>query len=84
MTWVVVTQEPFDAWVARTDPERDEELRAAVLSWVIGLVDGPPARGILDPFSGAWFAQVGVTDVWIRYLVLPDLNTPAIVIREYL
>jgi hypothetical protein len=82
--WVVVTEASFDAWVATTDPMRDRGLRDAVLSWVIGLVDGPPGLGIHDPWAGAWFAQVGDTNVWIRYLVLPDLVDPAIVIREYL
>jgi hypothetical protein len=84
VSWVVVTQASFNAWVATTDPDRDQDLRIAVLSWVIALVDGPPPRAILDPFSGYWYAEVADTAVWIKYIVLPDLVEPAIVIREYL
>jgi len=40
--------------------------------------------GVLGPFAELWFAQVGSTHVWIQYLLLPDLDPPAIVIREYL
>ena len=82
MSWVVVTEASYEAWVEAADPERD--LRIAVLSWVVGLMDGPPSQGIVDPFMELWFAQVGATTVWIQYLVLPDLDPPAIVIREYL
>lgn len=84
MTWVVVTQASLTAWLARTDPDRDADLRITVLSWVVGLTDGPPNQGILDPLSGNWYAEVGDTRVWIEYVLLPDLNPPAIVIRGYL
>jgi hypothetical protein len=82
--WVVVTQRSLAEWLERTDPERDQELRTAVLNWVIGLVDGPPPQGIRDPFSGHWFARAEETHVWVDYLILPDLVEPTIVIREYL
>ena len=62
MSWVVVSEASFDAWVARTHPQHDQDLRIAVLQWVIGLVDGPPRDGILDPWARVWFAQVGDTD----------------------
>jgi len=82
--WAVVSRASFDAWVATTDPDRDQDLRIAVLNWVIALVDGPPPSGVLDPFSSNWYAEVGETRIWIEYLVLPDLDPPAIVIREYI
>ena len=81
MSWVVVTQDSFAAWVTDSDPDPDE--RIAVVSWLLGLADGPSPMGILDPFAGSWFAEVGDTAVWIEYLVLPDLRPPAIVIRRY-
>jgi len=55
----------------------------AVLEWVLGLQDGPPVEGVFDPDRETFFAQVGETGVWIEYLVLPDLDPPAIVIRRY-
>ena len=83
MSWVVVTQDAYEAWEATTDPDADADLRVAVLEWVLGLQDGPPVEGVFDPDRETFFAQVGDTGVWIEYLVLPDLDPPAIVIRRY-
>jgi len=76
-------QASYDAWAATTDADADAEPRASVLAWVVGLHDGPPTQGILDPFSKNWFAEAGDTGVWIEYVVLPDLVQPAIVIRHF-
>jgi len=81
--WVVVTRDAYEAWAATTDPERDADLRIRVLSWVLGLQEGPPSTGVFDPFRETMFCEVDATGVWIEYLVLPYLNPPAIVIREY-
>jgi len=47
------------------------------------LQNGPPNAGVFDPFRETHFARVADTDVWIEYLILPYLDPPAIVIREY-
>ena len=84
MTWVVVTQDSYEAWEATTDPVADSDVRIAVLTWVLGLQDaGPPPDGVFDPFRETLFAQVDDTGIWIEYLVLPYLEEPAIVIRRY-
>lgn len=84
MSWEIVTQASYDAWEATTDPDRDWELRAAVLAWVLSLQDsGPPVDGIFDPFRETLFARVSETEIWIEYIVLPYLEPPAIVIRNY-
>lgn len=84
MKWVVVTRDAYEAWEATTDPDSDADLRIEVLTWVLGLQDaGPPTGGVFDPFRETMLTQVGETVVWIEYLVLPYLEPPAIVIREY-
>jgi hypothetical protein len=82
--WVVVTRDAYETWEATTDPESDADLRIDVLTWVHGLQDaGPSADGVFDPFRETMFCEVDDTGVWIEYLVLPYLESPAIVIREY-
>jgi len=80
---VVVTRDAYEAWEATTDPDTDADLRVAVLEWVHALQNGPPNAGVFDPFRETHFARVADTDVWIEYLILPYLDPPAIVIREY-
>ena len=84
MSWVIVTRDAYEAWETTTDPGADTDLRVAVLAWVLGLQDkGPPSDGIFDPFRETMFPQVGETGLWIEYLVLPYLEPPTIVIRQY-
>jgi hypothetical protein len=83
VNWVVVTRASYEAWEATTDPWADAEIRIAVLTWVLGLQRGPPAGGTFDSHSGIWSAPVGDTGVAVEYVVLRDLEPPAIVIKRY-
>jgi hypothetical protein len=81
--WVIVTRDAYERWEATTDSDADADLRIAVLEWLHALIDGPPLNGRFDEFRGTWFAEVSDTGVNIEYVVLRDLDPPAIVIREY-
>ena len=84
MTWVIITRAAYESWEATTDPDSDADLRLDVLTWVLDLqAAGPPPDGIFDPFRETMFSQAGQTGVWVEYLVLPYLDPPAIVIREF-
>lgn len=83
MNWVVVARAAFEAWEVTTDPQEDADLRIEVLTWLLGLQDsGPPIEGIFAPFRETNFTMVAETGVWVEYLVLPNLDAPAIAIRE--
>ena len=84
MSWVVVTQQAYEAWAATTDDVADADLRIAVLEWALALqTTGPPPDGIFDAARSTHFAAVGDTGVWAEYIALPHLDPPAIVIRAY-
>jgi hypothetical protein len=49
----------------------------------LGFRTGHRLQGSSIAFRETMSCEVDATGVWIEYLVLPYLNPPAIVIREY-
>ena len=82
MTWVVVTKDAYERFCAE-NPE-DHELQYQVTAWALLLqVTGPPEGGEFDRLRDTWTARIPGTSVDAEYLILPDLDPPVIVVREY-
>ena len=60
---MVVTRDSYEARESTTDPEADADRRIRVLTWVLGLQDGPPPGGVFDPFRETMFSEVDETRV---------------------
>ncbi len=80
MPWTIVGREVIDAWVQQ---EPDDEIRIAVLTWILGFVDGPGFADAVPSLTQAdlFVARVPGTSVIVTFLRLALLDPPAVAIR---